>query len=92
MLQRRLRSLYSQLNIDASQFRQFCSGSVTLKSVLFDNFLIYRRNIMTLQVINWKTLTSYLTIIALAWYLEDNVNQIYLKCCATGVISGWLVL
>lgn len=65
---------------------QLSSGSVTLKSVLFDNFARFGRNKkMILRAINWKTLSSYLRMIALAFYLGHSVNQIYIRCCELGI-------
>ena len=47
---------------------------------------------MILQVINWKTLSSNLKIIALTVHLEDNVNQIHISCCEVEVLYGWFIL
>lgn len=80
-------SFRSQLDADASQVRQLGSGSVGLQSVLFDNFARLGINKRILQVINWKTLSLFLRIIALALYLGHSVNQILVKCCEIGVLK-----
>lgn len=40
---------------------------------------------MILQVINWKTLSLNLRIIALTVHLKDNVNQIHISFCEVEV-------
>lgn len=92
VLQGRLHKLLLTSWHRCSQVRQLGSGSVGLQSVLLDNFARLGINKRILQVINWKTLSLFLRLIALALYLGHSVNQIVVKCCEIGVLRGWLVI
>lgn len=78
--------------MDASQLRQFRSGSVTLKSILWTFFSRSGRNKMILQVINWKASSLYLRMIALALFLNHGVNQFCIRRCEWACFPGGLYL